>query len=270
MSRTIDSSSVIAKPDGWSWLRRLFGISADRAKAPPAASQPESAVITAATQTLALDVEGLRQQFDRVSQQLDQAMCELAKKDQELEAARRESLCDPLTGLYNRRAADVLLGREIALATRHQVPFCMAVIDVDHFKQVNDTYGHAFGDQTLISVAEAIRQSLRKTDLAFRMGGDEFVVALPQTNVGSAAVAMEKLRASLTAIWAGHDSGFCPTLSVGLVQQSALTESWQALLQSADEALYCGKRRSRNCVYVPTHSAAPIIATDVAAPIAAK
>jgi diguanylate cyclase (GGDEF)-like protein len=261
MTRVAPSSSVAVKSQGLGWLRRLLPWGARPPEIPARVPQSDyqlaqsPTVAPRATTAIAMDVEALRSQFDQVSRKLDEAMRELARKDEELDSARRESLCDPLTGLYNRRAADVLLGREIALANRHTLPLCMAVLDVDRFKQVNDTFGHAFGDKTLVSVAEAIRQSLRKTDLAFRMGGDEFVVALPQTNLASAAIAMEKLRSTLTASWSGHPSEFSPTLSIGLVQQSATTRSWQTLLESADEALYCGKRRSRDCVVV--HSLTP-------------
>jgi diguanylate cyclase (GGDEF)-like protein len=179
-----------------------------------------------------------------------------------LATARRASMTDPLTGLYNRRSMERMLQRELALADRHGHRLALVMIDMDNFKQINDTHGHAAGDHVLRSLAECIRATLRKTDLAFRYGGDEFVLALPQTTISQAAAVLAKLRRafhSLDFTSAIARMGLQPTLSVGMVERSpeAGLTSLPDLLQAADQALYQAKKESRNCVrlYQPTRAA---------------
>lgn len=164
-----------------------------------------------------------------------------------LAAAQAQSVTDPLTGLYNRRSLDRLLEREVLLARRHKVPLSVVLIDVDHFKQVNDQHGHAAGDRILKDLAGTLSDCLRRTDLAFRIGGDEFVVLLPQTPVSSAVAAMEKVRRAWAAVPAKHPHRV--TLSMGIVEhRPGLTPA--GLLSAADEALYEAKRADRNCLRV--------------------
>jgi diguanylate cyclase (GGDEF)-like protein len=148
-----------------------------------------------------------------------------------------QSLTDPLTGLSNRRALTQQLSREILLARRHHQPLSLVALDVDHFKQINDTMGHAAGDDVLKRIASALTTILRRTDLVFRHGGDEFIVILPQTNTANAILAMEKVRRAMTQ----------PTLSIGVAELTA-RDNPHSLLQAADEALYAAKRADRNCI----------------------
>ncbi len=179
-----------------------------------------------------------------------------------LAEAERTSMTDSLTGLYNRRSLDALMLREVAIAERHGQTLSLVMIDMDHFKEVNDAHGHAAGDHLLRSFAESVRMTLRRTDLAFRYGGDEFVIALPQTPVAQAQQVVQKLRQAFAAIdWSDaiHRLEHQPTLSVGVAERSADTGilQWSALLAAADAALYEAKQASRNCVrvYQPARAA---------------
>jgi len=172
-----------------------------------------------------------------------------------LAEAERQSLTDGLTGLYNRRSMESLLQREVALAERHGHPLSLVMIDMDKFKQINDAYGHAAGDHMLKSFADCVRITLRKTDLAFRFGGDEFVIALPQTAVPQAIQVVQKLRQAFGAVDFSHAIARLehhPTLSIGVVERSVPHNviTLQNLLSAADQALYDAKSANRNCVKV--------------------
>jgi diguanylate cyclase (GGDEF)-like protein len=173
-------------------------------------------------------------------------------------------MTDALTGLYNRRSLESLLQREVALAERHGVPLSLVIIDMDRFKQVNDSHGHAAGDHLLKAFADCVRITLRKTDLAFRYGGDEFVIALPQTPVAQAVRVVNKLRQAFGAVDFSHAIARMeqqPTLSIGVAERSVPQNviTLQNLLAAADQALYDAKAANRNCVrvYQPTQGEQP-------------
>ena len=179
-----------------------------------------------------------------------------------LAEAEKQSMTDALTGLFNRRSLERLLTREVALAERHQQPLSIVMIDVDLFKQVNDAHGHAAGDHLLRTFADCVRITLRKTDLAFRYGGDEFVIALPQTPLAQAQQVVHKLRQAFASV----DFSFAianlqaqPTLSIGLAERSTALNllTVPTLLCAADQALYEAKSISRDCVrtYQPPKAA---------------
>jgi diguanylate cyclase (GGDEF)-like protein len=164
-------------------------------------------------------------------------------------------MTDALTGLYNRRSMDHLLQREVALADRHDLPLSVVMIDMDYFKEVNDTHGHAAGDHLLRSFADCVRMTLRKTDLAFRYGGDEFVIALPQTPISQAQQVVQKIRQAFSA--ADFSDAIAhlehqPTLSIGVAERSTgdNLRDLPGILAAADAALYEAKGASRNCVQI--------------------
>jgi diguanylate cyclase (GGDEF)-like protein len=172
-----------------------------------------------------------------------------------LAEAEKQSMTDSLTGLYNRRSLDQILEREVALADRHKRPLSVVMIDMDLFKEVNDRHGHAAGDHLLKSFAECVRMTLRKTDLAFRYGGDEFLIALPQTTVEQAKAVVQKLRQAFSAV--DFSSAIAhldqqPTLSIGLAERCAHHNvlTLASLLSAADTALYDAKTANRNCIKV--------------------
>jgi diguanylate cyclase (GGDEF)-like protein len=179
-----------------------------------------------------------------------------------LSEAERQSLTDGLTGLYNRRSMEQLLQRELALAERHGQALTLVMIDMDKFKEINDEHGHAAGDHMLRAFADCVRITLRKTDLAFRYGGDEFVIALPQTGVEQARAVVQKLRQAFSAVDFSDAIAHLahqPTLSIGVAERSTRDNivNLPGLLAAADSALYEAKRANRNCIkiYSPSQAA---------------
>jgi two-component system cell cycle response regulator len=161
---------------------------------------------------------------------------------------------DGLTGLYNRRELDSRAGAAVALAARHDRPFACLLLDIDHFKQVNDTHGHAAGDAVLREVAQRIRASCRISDIVGRYGGEEFVVLLPETTGEAAVEAADKLRALLadTPVPAGATS-IPIRASIGVAAWSAAMRMPSDLYAAADQALYRAKDlgRDRTELHVP-------------------
>ncbi|KAF0190222.1 MAG: two-component system cell cycle response [Desulfobulbaceae bacterium] len=159
---------------------------------------------------------------------------------------------DGLTGLYNRRYLQEALDREFALAVRHCHEFSCLILDLDYFKKINDSCGHAFGDLVLEEFAAILRIQSRKTDICARYGGEEFVVLLPHTNLESAAICAEKIRAAAELhIYqdAQHSRQVC--CSIGVASLKAHTpDNGDRLVDMADKALYQAKEHGRNQVRV--------------------
>jgi diguanylate cyclase (GGDEF)-like protein len=159
------------------------------------------------------------------------------------------ALIDPLTGLQNRRSLFELGRVEFARSCRTDRPFSCLMLDVDHFKQLNDSYGHPAGDQVLRQVAECARRSIRDVDLIGRYGGEEFVVFLPETDLVTALLVAERLRAAMenTPIKIA-DRELQVTVSVGVSRKDENTSQLETLIARADQALYVAKHRGRNQV----------------------
>jgi diguanylate cyclase (GGDEF)-like protein len=170
----------------------------------------------------------------------------------EIEAAalRSEVLTDPLTELLNRRAFDQNLEHAIRQWERHRRAFVLLLGDVDHFKLINDRFGHPVGDEVLRQMAARIRTGLRKSDLAFRIGGEEFAVLLTETSLKAGADVADKLRRRIDEEPMVLPAGqiIFPTMSFGVGGPDAHSPS--ALLALVDRALYQAKRLGRNRVVV--------------------
>lgn len=156
---------------------------------------------------------------------------------------------DGLTGLGNRAAFDKRWKEKVAEATRYALPLSLALLDVDFFKRINDTYGHPAGDQVLVSLAQLLQRECRVPDIACRYGGEEFALIMPSTSALDAEVVCERVRSALArVVWPRHPDATV-TVSVGLVGTSggppgAITpEHW---LEAADRNLYAAKRSGRN------------------------
>lgn len=158
---------------------------------------------------------------------------------------------DPLTGILNRRAIDDGARREISRARRTGTPLTLLVLDIDHFKRVNDIYGHRGGDEALKTFVAALQSGLRQIDLLGRIGGEEFVMFLPDTTTDEAVNVAERLRVIVEATPVPFDNHQIRlTMTTGVTQLLPNEESWEGMLSRADEALYTGKREGRNRVVV--------------------
>ena len=153
---------------------------------------------------------------------------------------------DPLTGIGNRAAFNESLDREIELAQRHQRPLGMIVIDIDHFKAINDTYGHAVGDCLLKAVAHCADSTIRLTDQLFRYGGEEFVVLLPETDDKGVKRLADRIRrnvAALECLCEGEQVKMTASFGAATLRQG---EDGETLFTRADRALYQAKEDGRN------------------------
>ncbi len=175
----------------------------------------------------------------------------IALKNSELvEQLHSAATTDELTGLYNRRALEERLAAEISRSLRHQLHTSVLLLDLDRFKVVNDTLGHAAGDRLLINVARVLRQQCRALDVVGRLGGDEFLVILPMTKPAEAQVFVARVQASLREMEKNNpDFGPC-TLSMGIAESPKHGTTVSSLLAAADTALYKAKRAGRNTVEV--------------------
>lgn len=169
------------------------------------------------------------------------------------EAFRTQSMTDMLTGVHNRRSALQLLEREVARMRRRGPPLTVMLLDLDHFKRINDTWGHPTGDRALQAAAQVLQNSVREYDAVGRWGGEEFILVLPETSPEVAEMLAERCRSRLEAMDIRADNGECVpvTGSFGLVcNANAMDADPQTLVCLADEALYRAKRAGRNRVAV--------------------
>jgi diguanylate cyclase (GGDEF)-like protein len=169
-----------------------------------------------------------------------------------LAVAQRNAATDPLTGLGNRRLVEDALGRLVAQGRRTGDRFAVAVVDLDRFKPVNDTYGHAVGDALLVAVAEALDEATREYDVVGRHGGDEFIVLLTGVDASEASAVMERCRAAIAGLRVG-DPPVGVTASVGVAPAGSHgLEDAAALVRTADAAAYAAKARGGDCVVTRT------------------
>ncbi|KDB51253.1 response regulator/GGDEF domain-containing protein [Sphaerotilus natans subsp. natans DSM 6575] len=171
--------------------------------------------------------------------------------DQARSRAEQLALTDALTGVRNRRWFMTQAALEFERATRHGRSLALVLIDVDHFKRVNDEHGHQTGDRLLVEIAQTCAATLRRTDLLARFGGEEFIVLLPETGQREAVRLAERMR---QAVQAGlrdpqHPLQVPVTISLGVVAMSAATPTLDALIRATDQALYDAKRAGRDRVH---------------------
>ncbi len=198
--------------------------------------------------------------------QRDQALTQLELQNRTLEALvsertrqledqnrqlERLATRDPLTGLYNRRYIEEKLEEETARARRYGPPLSVVLLDLDNFKMVNDTLGHQTGDEVLVAIAQSLRKDVRQVDVVGRIGGEEFIVILPNTPAKSAVTMGERIRSrieGLDCIVKPDGTPLRMTISGGIAQFVAEDSGSKEMLERADRVLYQAKREGKNRV----------------------
>lgn len=158
----------------------------------------------------------------------------------------RQASTDPLTGLDSRLHLESRLKEELAFARRHGIPASVIMADVDHFKRINDTYGHGIGDEVLVEVARLLRSAVRGNDSCARYGGEEFTVVLPETHLAGAQIVAENIRRRVEEARFAQDE-LRVTVSLGVGEYPLHANTAEGLLRRADQALYQAKEAGRNC-----------------------
>ncbi|HSU65406.1 MAG TPA: GGDEF domain-containing protein, partial [Tepidisphaeraceae bacterium] len=197
----------------------------------------------------------LRMERARTQQLQEEVRLKVAGRTEALErtigALRQQAARDGLTGLFNRRMLDAYLPEAIERCRSAKLPLAVLMIDVDNFKPLNDTLGHAAGDQMLKSIAQIIRSTISETDLAFRNGGDEFVIVFEGCAAETARLKQERLNSLGKALGRTFRLTPPPTLSIGMTMLADLKDATApALLRQADQSLYTVKAEH--------HTAAPV------------
>lgn len=187
-----------------------------------------------------------RQLLDSIAKSLSEAI-EHRNAEQELQ---RLASFDPLTSLYNRTVLEQKLDTEFHRSARYHHPLSLFMIDLDHFKQINDSYGHNAGDTVLQQFAGVLLKSTRNSDFAARFGGEEFILVLPETSLEDAFELAERLRLAIEeqVIDVSLETNIQVTASIGVASFPQHGDSWEALLESADKAMYEAKNAGRNMV----------------------
>jgi len=189
-------------------------------------------------------------EISRLNNELITLQRDLAKKNAELERLYAEvqnlAITDPLTGLYNRRGFYVAGKRELERSRRYGHPLTAISFDLDHFKGINDSYGHAMGDRVLKEVAERCGTQIRKVDIFGRLGGDEFSILLIETGKEAALKLIDRIRTVMGQPIEEGSTRVEVTLSIGAAELNEQTSTLDGLLLYADKALYQSKEAGRN------------------------
>lgn len=204
--------------------------------------------VVGTTRSMAHESQVSREQLQTMRERATVTEAELAKLHQELDRVSSQARHDPLTGALNRKGLDEALNREVSHMRRKEQPLCVALLDIDNFKKLNDTLGHATGDEALTHLAAVARECIRPQDTLARFGGEEFVILLPDTPLDKGIDAMTRLQRELTKKFflAGTEKVLI-TFSAGVAQLAA-DEKPSDTIKRADQAMYLAKRAGKNRV----------------------
>jgi diguanylate cyclase (GGDEF)-like protein len=217
-----------------------------------------SVAVLALTQTSMVESDNLQSywSFSSIGLASCLAFSEIRRRRSEIEVRvfRDAATTDPLTGVGNRRWLDIEMKQRLSQFRRQYVPFSVLMMDIDHFKSINDQWGHDVGDLVIVKVSETIRKTLRDMDVLCRIGGEEFLAILPGTNIKAACVAAERIRHAIEMCPVFKQDRVIPVnLSVGVTAAMSADEI-DVMLKRADEALYAAKRDGRNRCFVKLSS----------------
>ncbi len=199
-------------------------------------------------QIISATARSIQDSVENTSQELISTRSALEEMRAELQETRSQLMLDPLTGARNRFGMDITMGQEISRAKRARSAFSIALLDLDFFKDINDTYGHAAGDLMLQHFTQLSRSVLRESDILFRYGGEEFLLLLPETEMSGAMFMLQRLQQMLAKSPLRHEQGkISATFSAGVTQMLP-DDSGPSMLQRADRSLYLAKTQGRNRV----------------------
>ena len=205
---------------------------------------------------LVFSLRSRRQTLRALNEERDQLEARVAQRTLELMAANtkleQQATTDPLTGIGNRRRMTEQINKELERSRRFKHPLSLLMVDIDHFKNVNDIYGHEAGDRAIVAISHALASGMRSIDMASRFGGEEFVLLMPETEIDVAGAAAERLRSDIAALRIAGDNSeeIRLTISIGVASSdpSGTMDSASSLLSRADKALYQAKHEGRDRV----------------------
>jgi diguanylate cyclase len=200
------------------------------------------------TNVMQTDIVRSREVLLEHRNQVDSSQEKILKLQEELSQLSEKVSIDQLTGVLNRRGLDEAMVREIARAQRGGVQLCVALLDIDNFKSLNDNYGHHVGDSALQHLVKVINETIRPTDIVTRFGGEEFVILLPDTGLDQAVAIIARLQRMLTKqFFLGNNERLLITFSGG-ISLFKKDEEQAAVLNRADQAMYLAKKAGKNRV----------------------